>query len=144
VISHVAMTASAGRRWLQGVLAVGGAVAIATGAFGVVTGVDGLPGDTAGSASAESELRFLYVFWIAYGIALILVAPRVDAETLAVRALAAILFAAGLARAIAWLDAGRPAALFVVLMVVELVLPPVIVAWQARIAAASPPGRAVT
>jgi hypothetical protein len=79
------MRDSSGKRWLQGVLSAGGAVAIATGVFGVVTGVEGIPGDSGADASVESELRFLYVFWIAYGLALLRVAPRVDTETIAVR-----------------------------------------------------------
>jgi hypothetical protein len=119
------------------VLTVGGAVAVATGIFGIATGADGVPGDDAASASVESELRFLYAFWAAYGLALIRVAPRAAGEAWAVRALALILFVAGLARAVAWLDAGRPHGLFVALMIVELALPPVIVAWQARLAAVS-------
>jgi hypothetical protein len=126
------------------VLTVGGAVAVATGIFGIATGADGVPGDDAASASVESELRFLYVFWAAYGLALIRVAPRAVGEAWAVRALALVLFAAGLARAVAWLDGGRPHGLFVALMIVELVLPPVIVAWQARLAAVSSAGTGST
>jgi hypothetical protein len=58
--------------------------------------------------------------------------------------LAAILFVSGLARAIAWIDDGRPDDLFVGVMAVELALPPLIVAWQARLGAASPPRTART
>jgi hypothetical protein len=130
------MTGTAGKRSLQAVLTLGGVVGVATGIFGIATGAEGMPGDNAAGASVESELRFLYVFWIAYGLALIRVAPRAVTETWAVRALALILFVAGLARAVAWLDVGRPDGLFVALMVVELVLPPLLVVWQARLAAA--------
>jgi hypothetical protein len=126
-------------RPLQAVLTVGGVVVVATGIFGVVTGADGMPGDNVSSASVESELRFLYVFWIAYGVALIRIAPHAVTETRAVRALALILFIAGLARAFAWVDVGRPDGLFVALMIVELVVPPLLVVWQARLAAANPP-----
>jgi uncharacterized protein DUF4345 len=127
-------------RWrgLQLLLALTGTVAIVTGVFGVVTGGDGIPGEGSSDASVESELRFLYVFWIGYGLAMLYVVSQVETATLAVRALAAILFAAGLARAFAWIDAGRPDALFAVLMVAELVLPPLMVVWQARLASSSP------
>lgn len=107
------------------------------GVYGVSTGSDGIPGTHDADTAVESELRFLYALWIGYGVALLGVVPRVVTATSAVRLLAATLFAAGVARAIAWIDVGRPDTLFVVLMVIELVLPPIIVAAQARLARAS-------
>jgi hypothetical protein len=138
------MSGITGVRSLRAVLTVGGAIVVATGIFGLATGAGGIPGDNVASASVESELRFLYVFWIAYGLALIRVAPRAVTETWAVRALALILFVAGVGRAVAWLDVGRPDGLFIALMAVELVVPPLLVVWQARLAAASSPRTAPT
>jgi hypothetical protein len=122
-------------RALQLLLTGAAAVAIVTGVYGVATGSGGIPGTHDADASVESELRFLYALWVGYGVALLGVVPRVATATAAVRLLAAILFAAGAARAIAWIDAGRPDTLFVVLMIIELVLPPLVIAWQARVAA---------
>jgi Domain of unknown function (DUF4345) len=113
---------------------LGGLVAIGTGLFDLTTGIDGLPGESAASGTAESEFRFLNVFWIGYGAALLRVAPRAALETWAVRTLMALLFAAGLARVLAWVAVGRPDDLFVALMVIELVVPPLVVLWQARLA----------
>ena len=133
------MTGPSSKQLLQALLTIGGGVAIATGIFTVAAGADGVPGDNAASASVESELRFFAVFWIAYGVALLRVAPRVDTATWAVRALVGILFVAGLARGLAWAMSGRPHGLFVALMVIELVAPPLIVVWQSRLAAARSP-----
>jgi hypothetical protein len=52
-----------------------------------------------------------------------------------VRALAAALFLAGLARAGGWLAVGKPHPLQRALLVIELAAPPAMVAWQARLAA---------
>ena len=123
-----------GARALSALLVVGGAVPIATGAFAVLTGAGGMPGQNEASASVESELRFFAVFWIAYGAALIWTAPRAARETTLVRALMAVLFVGGIARAIAWAAEGRPHGLFIVLMAIELVMPPVVVLWQDRVA----------
>ena len=67
-----------------------------------------------------------------FGAAGLWMAPRADRETRLLRAWAATLFAAGVARAISWIDVGRPDDLFVGLLVAELALPPIIIAWQAR------------
>jgi Domain of unknown function (DUF4345) len=114
-------------------LVVLGIVPIATGLYGVLTGSGGIPGGDAASANVESELRFLYALWIAYGAAAIYVGLRAPQIRAAVGALAAVLFAAGVARAIAWIAEGRPDTLFVVLMVLELAIPPLLVAWQGRL-----------
>ena len=114
-------------------LAVIGIVPIATGLYGVLTGSGGIPGGDAASANVESELRFLYALWIAYGAAAVYVGLRAPQSRAAVGALAAVLFAAGVARAIAWIAEGRPDTAFVVLMVLELAIPPLLVTWQGRL-----------
>jgi hypothetical protein len=64
------------------------------------------------------------------------VAPRADRDTTAVRALAGTLFLAGLARAGGRLAVGSPHRGQRALLVIELAAPPVIVAWQAKLAGA--------
>lgn len=58
---------------------------------------------------------------------------------MAVRALALVLFAGGVARAIAWLASGRPHAFFIVLLALELLIPVLVVVWQRRLASLTPP-----
>lgn len=110
-----------------------GITATVTGIYVVLAGVDGQTDGGAATSSVESELRFFAVFWIAYGVAALWVAPRAERETLTVRALALILFGGGIARGVAWIDEGRPHALFVVLMCLELLIPCILLILQRRI-----------
>ena len=118
---------------LRGLLTLIGITAIATGAFAVLTGSSGQVDGSQAAPSVESELRFFAAFWIAYGAAALYVAPRAVREIHAVRALALFLFLGGVARGIAWIADGRPQALFVALLVLELLLPPVILLLQRSI-----------
>lgn len=124
-------------RLLQALLTTIGLVAMATGAFALVTGTSGMPGEIEANATVESELRYFAAFWIAYGAVAFRTAPRVATATTAVRALALAMFIGGVGRALAWIDVGRPHAVFVALMVIELVLPALLVIWQQRVARAS-------
>jgi len=129
------MSHEASRRALSVLLTVMGITAVTTGLWAVITGTGGMPGDVATSPSTESELRYFAAFWIAYGAAALLVAPRAERETAIVRGLALAMFVGSIARAVAWIDVGRPHDLFVGLMVAEVVVPALIVTLQARVAA---------
>ncbi len=119
--------------YLGRTLVVLGVVPILTGLYGVLTGSGGIPGGDAADANVESELRFLYALWVAYGVAVIYVGLRAAESRVAVGSIAAVLFAAGVARAIAWIAEGRPDTAFVVLMALELAIPPLLVVWQRRL-----------
>ena len=121
-----------GRQLFRRTLVALGVVPMATGLYGVLTGSAGIE-DGAASVNVESELRFLYALWIAYGAAAIYVGLRADGSRAAVTALAAVLFAAGVARGIAWIAEGRPGTVFVVLMILELAIPPILIGWQSRL-----------
>lgn len=97
-------------------------------------GAKSVPGQGPANPSLESELRFYGAFYTAYGVALLRVASRADREAWAVRALGGALFLAGLARTSGWLAAGRPHPLQRVLLAIELAAPPLMVAWQSRLA----------
>jgi hypothetical protein len=112
-----------------------GATAVVTGLFAVFSGSGGQVDGSQAAPSVESELRFFAVFWIAYGVAALRVAPRADREIFMVRALAAFLFLGGLARAIAWIADGKPHGLFIGLLVLELLIPAVIFVLQHRLLA---------
>jgi hypothetical protein len=119
--------------YLGRTLVVLGVVPVATGLYGVLTGSGGIPGGDATDANVESELRFLYALWVAYGVAVIYVGLRAAESRVAVGSIAAVLFAAGVARGVAWIAEGRPDTPFVVLMVLELAIPPLLVGWQGRL-----------
>jgi hypothetical protein len=107
-----------------------GVVPILTGLFAVFAGPGAQVDGESVNTSVESEYRFFAALWVAYGVAALWVAPRVDRETIAVRALALILFSAGIARAIAWIAAGRPHWSFLALLSLELLIPPLILHWH--------------
>jgi hypothetical protein len=102
----------------------------------MLRGAASVPGQGPANPSLEGELRFYGTFYTAYGVAVLRAAPRADRDAPAVRSLSGALFLAGLARAGGWLAAGRPHPLQRVLLAIELGAPPVIVAWQARLASA--------
>jgi hypothetical protein len=112
----------------------GGLVATAAGLHTVIAGARSLPGGPAASPSVDGELRFYAAFYVAYGVALLRTAPRADGDAAAVRALAGAMFLAGAGRAGGWLATGKPHPVQRALLVLELALPPVAVALQARAA----------
>ena len=85
--------------------------------------------------SVESELRFYAVFYVGFGLYLWSIAPEIASRGRELRWAAALLFCGGLARVIGVLVDGWPEADYVILMIVELVLPLVLVLWQRSIAA---------
>jgi Domain of unknown function (DUF4345) len=121
------------RRGLQVVLTAGGLVAITTGVIAIVGGIDTFPGSPSAENPADNEARFLNAIWVAFGVALLWVVPRVERETLLVRFLGAAIFLGGLARVASIIDVGKPADLQYVLMGIELVLGPLLIAWPATL-----------
>jgi hypothetical protein len=122
-----------GRRAFARTLTILGLVPIATGLYGVALGASGMEGASDAAVNVDNELRFLYAFWIAYGVGFVYVGQRAPENRAAVTALAAVLFVAGVARAISWVAEGRPDTFYVVLMALELAIPPVLILWQRRV-----------
>ena len=79
----------------------------------------------------DSELRFYAPFWGAYGLVLLHIARRLPATLGWVPPTAALFFTGGVGRAISYFAVGTPHPFFVLLMIIELVLPVLFVAlWQ--------------
>jgi hypothetical protein len=74
----------------------------------------------------DSELRFYAALWGAYGFVLMAVASDLTNRGHLVPWLAAVFFAGGLGRVVSYLSLGPPHPFFMLLMAVELLLPPVI------------------
>ena len=77
--------------------------------------------------NVDSELRFYAVFWIAYGAILVHVARNFDKTSHLVPLLATLFFFGGIGRLLSLVLVGAPHQLFVLLMIVELVLPPALI-----------------
>ena len=117
------------------VLRVGGLVATTAGIDTAIRGARSVPGqEKPANPRVESELRFYGAIYAAYGLTMLRVAPNADRDTTAVQALARTLFLAGLARAGGWRALGRPHRIQRALLAIELLAPPLITAWQARVA----------
>jgi Domain of unknown function (DUF4345) len=117
---------------LERTLYVLAVIPIVAGTATVVLGSASVPAPGAVSANLESELRFYAVWWIAAGVFLAWLAPRVARRTRELRVFCALLFGAGFARVLAILDAGWPSSGQIVLMGIELSLPAILIAWQVR------------
>ena len=120
--------------WMSQTLRVLALIPIAAGLLSVVFGSDIIRDGGASNANVESELRFYAVFYVAFGVYLWWLAPRVAERGRELRWAAAVLFCGGLARAVGVFVDGWPEADYVMLMAVELVLPPVLVLWQRSLA----------
>jgi Domain of unknown function (DUF4345) len=86
--------------------------------------------------SVDSELRFYAVWYVFAGAALLRAVPEVEDAKITVRAVGVAFFAAGCGRLVSLVVVGRPHLSQLVLMVIELILPFVIIPWQASVARA--------
>ncbi|MGW2367517.1 DUF4345 domain-containing protein [Streptomyces sp. NPDC001667] len=108
-------------KWLSWIM---GVACVAIGAVHIVSGMDSVPGGSAGP-TVDSLVRFFAAIFLGYGLAWIWVARQTPIPSKAVRALAGMLFLGGLSRIPSWIAVGRPNGFQLALMAVELALPPV-------------------
>jgi hypothetical protein len=111
-------------------------VPVATGLLSVILGSNVIPDGDGTVASVESELRFYSAFWVGFGLYLWSLAPRIHERGTELRIASAVLVLGAAGRALAIADAGRPHTFFLVLLALEVLIPAVLVPWQARVARA--------
>ena len=126
------MTPMTAARVLRAALLLSGAVATGTGAAVALRGTTAIPGGAPTVASNDSVLRFYAVWWAGQGTAMVRLALDADLDERALRDVCATTFLGGLARLAAARTSGRPHPLFQALTVVELLLPPVLLALRRR------------
>jgi hypothetical protein len=122
------------RRGLQVLLAILGTVALTLGLLTAIVGTSNIPGGDDVSASVDSEMRFHAVWYAVVGALVLLSIRKMEDSTTLIRAVGAGVFLAGCSRIISIVVVGRPATTYVVLMVIELVLPFVVIPWHAIVA----------
>lgn len=123
------------RQSFRALFQVAGLVATGAGLHTAFAGARSVAGHTRHQdAALESELRFYGGIYAALGVDVLRFARRADSSPDDVRRVAGAVFLAGLARASGWLRVGRPEPLQIGLLAIELVAPPAVVAWQARLA----------
>lgn len=122
------------RRALQTCVAALGVVAVVFGLVGVFTGPSLIRDAGTVSPSVDSELRFYAAWYVGAGALLLWTVPRIEIEGRLIRGVCAVLVLAAAGRVVSLVVAGKPHALYLVLMAIEFAIPIVVVPWQAAVA----------
>jgi hypothetical protein len=122
---------------LQIVVAALAMIPTATGAAGLVFGPVFLGSEAPWPVDLDSHFRFLSGVFLAIGLSFLSTVPRIRERTARFRLLAALLFVGGLARLVSLAVAGAPSGGHIAGFAMELVGVPILVLWQARLAARS-------
>lgn len=128
------MTAAAERRLLQLAILLASAIPILFGALGVLRGARWMLHATP-PADLDSHFRYLSGLFLMLGVAFLFAAARIEARTRLFRLLGAMVIVGGLARALSLAEVGPPAAGHRLGLVMELVIVPLLLLWQTRVAA---------
>ena len=75
------------------------------------------------SPNVDSELRFYSVFWVAYGVIVLRAASSLEENLKLVPIFSGLFFAGGAGRLLSLMTAGQQHPLFILLMIIELMLP---------------------
>jgi hypothetical protein len=129
------------RRNLQRTIVAFAVVAVVTGALSVFFGSSVIPNGGSAKASVESELRFYAAWYLGAGLFLASLAPRIEHRRLELRMVGLLLILGAVGRILGIADAGWPHPIFIVLLALELALPPVLVVWQSRVSRLATDGR---
>ena len=124
------------RRLLQAAVALGCIVPLLAGGSGMIQGpefLSGVGGDVA--PDLDSHFRYLSGLLFAIGVAFASCIPRIDRKTARFRLLALLVVIGGLGRLFGLLSSGVPGTGHVFGLAMELGTVPLLVLWQARVAA---------
>ena len=104
-------------------------VATATGLNVIFQGIAGIPeSGLITQASVDNELRFMAVFWVAFGVYCLMLSRNIYENKKNIVFVAVVFLCSGVARLLSFVTVGQPIELFIGAMVVELVLPVVLFA----------------
>jgi hypothetical protein len=124
------------RRLLQAAVALGCLVPLLAGGAGIARGpamLHGVGGEV--PADLDSHYRYLSGLLLATGLGFATCIPAIESRTARFRLLAFLVFVGGLGRLASLALAGRPGEGHVLGLAMELLAVPLLVLWQARIAA---------
>jgi hypothetical protein len=122
-----------GKMFLVVVVYVLGAVAIVTGLLAVIFGPAAQLGGAPGVPSSDSQFRYANMVWLCAGLVLVWSARKPSERALVTRTVLLIAAAGGIGRLISIFATGLPHPFYLVTMVLELVLTPLIVLWHSRV-----------
>lgn len=111
-------------------VALVGLLLLGFGVFQVLSGTAGLPGPTSETTpTLESNYRYFAALLVGVGAAFLTIAVKFEWANV-LWFVCAMVFIGGIARVISWAVSGTPHVIMIVLMVLELVVPPVLVVWH--------------
>jgi hypothetical protein len=125
-------------RSLQVAVAVLAFVPILTGLAGILLGPSFLGVQAPWPVDLDSHFRFLSGGFLVVGLAFLSTVPGIARKTSRSRLLASLVFAGGLARLLSLGLAGAPSAGHLAGLVMELIVVPLLVLWQGRLASQPP------
>jgi Domain of unknown function (DUF4345) len=123
------------KRALQYVTSILGLIPIITGVIGLMGVNDplyvaiGIPKNIL----LDSNLRFYSGLWLAFGLTLLWLIPRIDKETAIFRIIWAMIFCGGIGRLLSMLTFGAPPLPFIAFTMLEIIGAPVFIYWQHQI-----------
>jgi len=128
------------RRRLQIVIAVLGLIPVVTGLVGVIYGAGYIDADhAAGGADLDTQIRFFSAIFLGLGLIFYSTIPTIERDGGRFRLAAALTVMGGLGRLVSLSVVGLPAAGYVVGIVMELIVVPLLVIWQAVVARRTDP-----
>jgi hypothetical protein len=123
------------RRLLQATVAIACTVSLSMGGLSVIRSADVLRGmNPPFPVDLDSHYRYLSGLLLGIGLAFLLSIPKIETKQIVFRTLGSIIVVGGLARLWSLIDAGVPGRGHQFGLVMELVVTPLIVLWQGRIA----------
>lgn len=99
----------------------------------ILYGPSVIPGSIPVNATMDSEDRFYATIFLGYGAALLWCVRDIERKSRVVYLLAGIFFAGGLSRLMSMADVGMPIAFFIIMTILELIIPFFMVFMQWRI-----------
>lgn len=127
------MSFHASKKLLQSVVALLALIPLLTGAAGVAFGPDFILGNAPTPVDLDSHFRFLSGIFFAVGLMFYASIPSIEGKALLFRIAASLVFAGGAARLISLLAVGAPSSAHLAGLVMELIVVPALVLWQAQL-----------
>lgn len=125
------------RLLLQIAVALASLVPIGAGMAGMILGPT-MVGDSAAPQDMHSHFRYLSGLLAMIGLVFLGSVPRIEAHGGRFRLLGAIVVMGGLGRALGWIMDGPPVGAHRAALIMELLVVPLLMLWQARVARATP------
>ncbi len=118
---------------LRILLGVVGLVPIFLGTMGILSGLERLIPDADFTSAADGQYRYLSAIYLGFGCLIIWIQSRLASEVVLFRIMMAMVFVAGIARALPLFEQDLPSFSILVALAFELVAPPLLVIWHNKV-----------